>query len=156
MSNPFTNPHRTPAPRPAASASGTGNPAWSALASTTPEKATIEPTERSIPAEMMTNVIPTATTALIETCCEYGVIPFSLDAPNAISDDSVILLKQILQDGYDVYVLKEPTAKYEKDSLRVLTNEHGFIIKDHSKSFCKILIGEEGKFQKSDDICLKN
>jgi len=87
---------------------------------------------------------------------EYGVIPFILYPPNVISNDSVILLKKILQDDYDVYVLKEPTTKYEKDSLRVLTNEHGFIIKDHSKSFCKILIGEEGKFQKSDDICLKN
>lgn len=86
---------------------------------------------------------------------EYGVIPFILYPPNVISSDSVILLKKILQDGYNVYVLKEPTAKYEKDSLRFLTNEHGFIIKDHSKSFCKILI-EEGKFQKSDDVCLKN
>lgn len=87
---------------------------------------------------------------------EYGVIPFILYPPNVISSDSVILLKKILQDGYDVYVLKEPTTKYEKDSLRFLINEHGFMIKDHSKSFCKIVIDEEGKFQKTDNICLEN
>jgi len=88
---------------------------------------------------------------------DYGVIPMKLAVPYAISDDSVILLKKILQDGYDVYVFKDSTKKQytQKDSLRVLINEHGFIIKDHSKSFCKILIGEEGKFQKTDDICLK-
>jgi len=91
-----------------------------------------------------------------DSISEYGVIIFDLDQADAIKDDSIILLKQIIQDGYDVYVLKEPTTEYEKDSLRVLTNEHGFIIKDHSKSFCKILIGEEGKFQKTDNICLEN
>lgn len=87
---------------------------------------------------------------------EYGVIPFSLGAPNAISDESVILLKKILQDGYDVYVLKEPAKEYEKDVLLVLINDHGFIIKDHSKSFCKILISEQEKFQETDDVCLEN
>ena len=45
-----------------------GSGACSVLARSTPEKATIEPTDRSIPPEMITNVMPAAITALIEVC----------------------------------------------------------------------------------------
>jgi hypothetical protein len=48
---------------------GMGKPAFNALAKTTPEKAMIDPTERSIPAVIMTKVIPTAMIALIAVCC---------------------------------------------------------------------------------------
>ena len=43
-------------------------PACSSVASTTPASARSDPTERSMPPEMMTNVIPSAITALIEVC----------------------------------------------------------------------------------------
>ena len=55
--------------RPATSATGSGWPPCSAAPSTTPDSATIEPTDRSMPPERITNVMPTATMALMLVCC---------------------------------------------------------------------------------------
>ena len=63
------SPQRRPRPEPGQRApAACGQPACSALASTTPESATSEPTERSMPPERITNVMPTAITALMEVC----------------------------------------------------------------------------------------
>ena len=55
----------------AATATATGQPCCSALASTTPASATIDPTDRSMPPEMITNVMPTATIALMRGLLEH-------------------------------------------------------------------------------------
>ena len=65
---PLSRPQRNPLPRPALTASGSGTPACNRLAITTPERARTEPTERSIPAVMMTKVIPAAMMAMTEDC----------------------------------------------------------------------------------------
>ena len=69
MRAPLTMPQPAPTASARRSATGSGWPACSAVPSTTPESATIDPTERSIPPERMTNVIPTATIALMLVCC---------------------------------------------------------------------------------------
>src|SRR6185295_9066125 len=68
MRRPFTSPLAPPTPSPARMAAGTGQPPCSAQASTTPESASSEPTDRSIPPERITNVIPRAMTALMLVC----------------------------------------------------------------------------------------
>ena len=68
MSSPLRSPHSELVSRPASTANGTGQSACSRLAITTPDSATSEPTERSIPAERITNVMPTAITAFMDVC----------------------------------------------------------------------------------------
>ena len=68
IKRPFTKPQPSPTANPLIMAIGMGSPVCKTLASTTPEKAKIDPTERSIPAVMITKVIPTAMIALIAVC----------------------------------------------------------------------------------------
>src|SRR5712691_4659516 len=68
ISMPFTRPQVPPTAMPAAMAAPVGQPARNAAASTTPASASSEPTERSMPPERITKVIPTAITALMLVC----------------------------------------------------------------------------------------
>ena len=68
ITSPLASPHAAPTASAAPTAAGAGQPAFNAAASTTPENATSDPTERSIPPDTMTNVMPTATIALMEVC----------------------------------------------------------------------------------------
>lgn len=92
---------------------------------------------------------------------EYGAIPFNLiigePGPNMgkVSPDSVKTLKQIIGDGYDVYVLKNPSLTREKNTLNELVNNYGIILKDHSKSFCKIELDDYNGIEKISKICIK-
>ena len=61
MPAPLTAPSATPMASPASMTSGIGMPASSSIAETTAATATIEPTERSMPAVRMTKVMPTET-----------------------------------------------------------------------------------------------
>ena len=61
MPSPFTAPMITPIARPARSTRGIGVPTSSSIAETTAVTATIEPTERSIPAVRITKVMPMET-----------------------------------------------------------------------------------------------
>jgi len=79
---------------------------------------------------------------------EYGLIPFNgllfhegpevFDSKNSIQE-SIVLLKELMDNGYSVYILKEPSRGLDRDFFKYLVNNHGFTIKDHSKSFCKII-----------------
>jgi len=81
---------------------------------------------------------------------DYGVIPFQ---PNTIKlEESFTLLKQVLNDRYDVYTFKETTYEGEKEILKLLTDNHGIILKEHSKTFCKMEFAKEDS--KSDDVCI--
>lgn len=86
---------------------------------------------------------------------DYGFIPFELSNPDNLKEESVILLRQIMQEGYEVYTLKESTTKLEKEYLRFLINEYGFTIKEHSESFCKIDFSDSQN-EKNDEICLND
>ena len=61
-------PHVSPVTSAIPIASGAGSPAWSERASGMPDNARIDPTDRSMPPDTMTNVMPTATIALIDVC----------------------------------------------------------------------------------------
>ena len=58
MKNPLTRPHAAPVSSPNSIASGTGTAALTASAATTPDNARIEPTDRSMPPVMITQVAP--------------------------------------------------------------------------------------------------
>jgi len=76
---------------------------------------------------------------------EYNVIPFtpywgytagwewSLDA---LPKDHIQTLKQIMEEGYEVYAFKNqrPLDKFYFDYIKT---EHGIILNDYSKTFCK-------------------
>src|SRR5438093_6721582 len=68
IKTPLPIPHASPTSNPIVNASGIDRPAARLLAITAPENANTEPTDRSIPAVIITNVIPAATTAIIEVC----------------------------------------------------------------------------------------
>ena len=72
------------------------------------------------------------------------------------TEDSIILLKDVILDGYDVFVFKQPTTSLEKSMLSNLTEKHGFIFKDYSSSFCKVSLMDERNLENSDSVCLKN
>ena len=72
---------------------------------------------------------------------DYELTPFRLT--KIMSQDSIELLKEIIKDGYNVYVFKTPTYINEKNSLEKLIIEHGFILKNHSDTFYKLKINDE-------------
>jgi len=65
MITPFTRPSTPPTASPATNASGTGTSDWSRLAVMTVERASTEPTERSMPPVRITYVMPMAMMPLI-------------------------------------------------------------------------------------------
>jgi len=86
---------------------------------------------------------------------DYGVIPFYPMYKGELYPESIELLKQIILDRYDVFIFKQPTGSMEKNTIKDLINDHGFIVKDYSKSFCKIMLKEPNEVKEnSDDICL--
>ena len=93
---------------------------------------------------------------------DYGFIPFTgllghsfhsdLD-PQKISEKSINILKETISKGYDVYVFKEPQSNLDKPYVRYLVENHNFIVKDHSESFCKLEFDKKSD-RESDKICL--
>jgi len=66
--SPFTAPHASPMATPARVANGVGHlHHWSAMPPTTPESASTDPTERSMPPVSITKVSPAVTAARTET-----------------------------------------------------------------------------------------
>lgn len=101
---------------------------------------------------------------------EYGLIPFTsllgfespelFDSKTSIQE-SIKLLKETMDKGYDVYILKEPSRGLDREFFKYLVNNHGFVIKDHSKSFCKIDLQNNNNFnnegienQPIDSVCI--
>ena len=83
---------------------------------------------------------------------DYGVIPFQ---PNPIKlEESLALLKQVLNDGYNVYTFKETTYEGEKDILKLLIDKREIVLKEHSKTFCKMEFAQSNTT--SDDVCIIN
>jgi len=94
---------------------------------------------------------------------EYGLIPFNgllgheqaeeFHSSNSIQN-SIQLQKEIMKNGYDVYVLKEPSRAVDKQFFNYLVENHGFQFTDHSKSFCKLTLESNLSNKTSDKICL--
>jgi len=84
---------------------------------------------------------------------EYGVIPFS-KVYGLTLKESVPLLKQIVTEGYDVYTLKNGSRIADKETFRELVEHHDMILKDYSKSFCKLSLVEDSNDKSTDKICI--
>ena len=90
---------------------------------------------------------------------EYNAIAFNF----IVDDESKTIknLKKIFQSDYDVYTFKkyytttDPTSYY-----KMLESQHGIILKDFSKSFCKMIntnvtMNSENN-PKGDSVCYQN
>jgi len=85
---------------------------------------------------------------------EYGLIPFTAPTSNSLNsaqtEQSINLLKELLNENHDVYVLKEPSRPIDKKFFNHL-DKNGFSFIEYSKSFCKVTIDDSVQ---SDNICL--
>jgi len=98
---------------------------------------------------------------------EYNVTPFIPIKGNAylkesdmslIPQRSIPHLKKLLMEGNDVYAFKKHWNVFEPRYFRYIEAEQGIILKDYSKTFCKMVIIEnefvtDGKDLESDDVC---
>ena len=82
---PLTAPQMAPSASPATTAKIGGTPATINVADRTAESAAVGPTERSMPPEMMTSVIPRATQALMLDCCRMFMRFRSARNPGAMN-----------------------------------------------------------------------
>jgi len=78
--------------------------------------------------------------------------------PKLVKQERIQILKKVMKEGYTAFTFKEPDRKFEPLYFRYLESEHGIILKDYSKTFCKMIFLENlpensGKDIKSDDIC---
>jgi len=98
---------------------------------------------------------------------EYHAIPFypfigysektQSWSDNETKAQSIKVMNELLDDGYDLYVFKNKNLG-DPSYYRYLEDEHGLILKEHSKTFCKLLrienASDVNSIQiKSDDIC---
>ena len=84
---------------------------------------------------------------------EYDLASFRLIVINQTSIASINLLQNIVEEKDDVYTFKIPYNEAEKNIIHSLINEHGFILKDYSETFCKIELDSYDK-SKSDENCI--
>ena len=88
-----------------------------------------------------------------EKVIEYGVTPFFSLYQGELSNDSVNLLEQIINEGNEVFIFKTPTTNDEKETLQNLIDNYGFVLKDYSKTFCKVDFSQNN--EKTDVDCMK-
>jgi len=86
---------------------------------------------------------------------EYELTGFRLIVTNQTSINSINLLKNMIEEKYDVYTFKIPFYNYEKNMINELIDEYGLVLTDHSKTFCKMEIKSEQK-STSDKECVNN
>jgi len=78
--------------------------------------------------------------------------------PKLVKQERIQLLKNVMMEGYNAFTFKETDRKFEPLYFRYLESEHGIILKDYSKTFCKMVIIEnipessEEEIE-SDDVC---
>ena len=82
---------------------------------------------------------------------EYGAIPFKFtNLQNA--DQKINLLEEVMREGYHVYTFKESVRPGEKDILKYIINKHDFVLKDFSRTFCKLYVNN-GTLH-TDNVCI--
>ena len=81
------------------------------------------------------------------------------EQPDVKSQESIQNLKNLMQEGYQVYSFKNQLYDKDPHYFRYIENVHGIILKDYSKTFCKLeleknIIPElDHKEKLSDDVC---
>ena len=104
-----------------------------------------------------------------QSVIEYNAIPFepykrswfNSDGEvniEKVSEDHVQRLKTLIEEGYDAYTFKKNRGIEQPSFFRYLEAVHGIILKDYSKTFCKMEIIENLSEQSgtdiiSDDVC---
>jgi len=76
---------------------------------------------------------------------------------SALPQKPIQILKKVINEGSDAITFKDQ-GKFDPLYFRYLESEHGIILKDYSKTFCKMILIENlpeksGRDIKSDDIC---
>ena len=86
---------------------------------------------------------------------EYSFVSFNPKLTKDGSLNSVNLLEKIMNEGHDVYAFKTSFNNEEKKMINSLVNEYGFILKDYSKTFCKVELSSNDQ-SRSDENCINN
>ncbi len=86
---------------------------------------------------------------------EYDTTAFSPIITNGTYLNSIKLLENIIQEGYDVYTFKVPFNESEKNIINNLIDEYGLVLKEYSTTFCKIELSINEKTI-SDENCINN
>jgi hypothetical protein len=86
---------------------------------------------------------------------EYDTTAFSPTITNGTYLNSIKLLENIIQEGYDVYTFKVPFNESEKNIINNLIDEYGLVLKEYSTTFCKIELSINEKTT-SDENCINN
>jgi len=61
----------------------------------------------------------------------------------------------LIKDGYEVYILKDPSREIDKLYFQYLEENFDFVFKEYSTSFCKLNLSENlANSTKSDKVCL--
>jgi len=85
---------------------------------------------------------------------DYKTKLWSGEKPNEIP---ITMMHELLDKGYELYVFKILYPRDDPSYYKYLEEEHNLILKDHSKTFCKLLLDEKEtetfKEQSSDEIC---
>jgi hypothetical protein len=89
---------------------------------------------------------------------EYnGLISFDVMPlhENGVQKNSVELLKQLNDEGYDIFTFKKSFNYMGLEIKKTLIEEYNIILKNHSKTFCKVEFQISDNL-KSDKECLDN
>ena len=87
---------------------------------------------------------------------EYGFISFNPIKNREISNESIKFLDEIKTKNYEIYVFKQNTREIEGDFKTNLVNNYGFILKEFSPTFCKVIsINNTNAVIESDEKCIK-
>src|SRR5438045_4947970 len=97
IATPFASPHAAPAANAAAMPATTGAPFVRANAHATPASAIIEPTERSIPPETITTVMPIAMIVMTAVCRDRAALSV-VRGDVGDTDDALARGEQMLDD----------------------------------------------------------
>jgi len=74
---------------------------------------------------------------------DYGLIQFQPEISlkeGKIHSESFELLKKIMNNGYDVYLLREPIDRLDRFAYDLIYENSDFVVVDYSQSFCKLEI----------------
>ena len=69
------------------------------------------------------------------------------------------MIKNTINQGYEIFIFKEHTYFLEKPFFNFLVDEHNFILREYSESFCKLELLDDETIHnnlnlKSDASCL--
>ena len=74
--------------------------------------------------------------------------------PNLLDQSGFKKLESfVLDEENEVFVFKKLASKHEKTLRHALTESHGFVLKEHSTSFCTLEFNKKYQDNKSDEIC---